>query len=92
MNDVDREMAKLEPKLRRIEQRVREAGLSADHQATLMTMCASRLMATAGAMMAAAADYKAGRPASKCEPNDIANWMDMTAKEVVRIFRAGHIN
>lgn len=90
-SDVDMEWARLLPKLKKVERAIKDAGLTHGQTAALMTMAAARLMSTAGAMMAAISDAKAGRPPSST-PNDIADWTEMTAKEVVRIVRAGAVN
>ena len=91
MSDIDAEYDALAPKLKRIEKDVRYSGLSVDQQAALMTMAAARLMATAGAMMAAASDAKAGRSFNPSDHN-IAEWTKITAEEVSRIVLRGAVN
>lgn len=85
MTDVDREYKRIEPRLRRIERDVNDAGLTADERAALMIMVAARLMGTAGAMMAAVADVKAGRPMS----DDVGAWVEAVAKEIVAMMKSG---
>jgi hypothetical protein len=88
---VETEYGAIEKKLRRIEDEVKHSPLDADQRAALMTMAAARLMGTAGAMMAAASDARAGR---KFNPSDhnIAEWTKITAEEVSRIVLRGSVN
>lgn len=90
-SDIDQEYRLIEPKLRRIEKDIRYSGLSIEQQAALMTMAAARIMSTAGAMMAAVSDAKHGRPFNASDHN-IAEWTELTAKEVARIVASGALN
>lgn len=91
MSDVDREYKLIEPKLRRIEKDIRYSGLSIEQQAALMTMAAARIMSTAGAMMAAVADARDGKPFDPSNHN-ISEWTKITAAEVARIVASGAVN
>ena len=87
MSDPNKEYETLLPLLNRVHRRVKDATLSHEHRAALMTMIAANFMGTAGAMMAAVSDAKAGNRQSV----DVAGWTEAAAKEVVAMVRRGAV-
>lgn len=87
MSDPNKEYEAILPLLNRVHRRIKDASVTHEHRAALMTMIAANFMGHAGAMMAALSDVKAGRP----QQHDVPGWTEAVAKEVVAILRRGGV-